>query len=63
MADHVITIDMDKKCLECSKGGATDSGLCLRCVAKAMNFKSPMKSPRGQAMQTRLLAQLGAKIK
>lgn len=31
-----ITIDMDKKCKRCGKGGATQSGLCLKCVLKAI---------------------------
>jgi hypothetical protein len=61
MADLVINIDMGEKCAECGKGGATNSGLCLSCVAKAMNFKKPMKTRRGQAMQAVLLATLGAK--
>lgn len=28
-----IHIDMDKKCKECGKGGATPSGYCMACVA------------------------------
>lgn len=32
----VITINIycEKKCTRCKKGGATDNGLCLRCVEK-----------------------------
>lgn len=29
-----IKIDLDKKCKKCGKGGATQSGYCLKCVAK-----------------------------
>lgn len=63
MAEHVINLDMDKKCAECGKGGSAECGLCLGCVGKAMNFKRPMKSQRGLAMQTLLLAKFGAGIK
>ena len=31
-----ITIDMDKKCVRCGKGGAGKGGLCLACVSKAI---------------------------
>jgi len=47
-----ITIDMDAKCVECKRPGATQCGLCLRCVTRAMQDK-PMKSPQGIAMQAR----------
>ncbi len=33
-ADVTITIDMDKKCSACRKPGATQCGLCLKCVTK-----------------------------
>lgn len=29
-----ITVNMDKKCKRCGKGGATDGGYCLKCVLK-----------------------------
>lgn len=31
-----IHINMDAKCKRCGKGGATDGGLCLKCIAKAI---------------------------
>lgn len=52
MAEHVINIDMGKKCAECSKGGATDCGLCMSCAVKAQG-KKPMRSAAGQAVQKR----------
>jgi len=36
MSAYQINIDMDKKCSRCGKGGATDGGLCMTCVVKAM---------------------------
>ncbi len=42
-----ITVNMDEKCKECGKGGATPSGLCLVCVVKAMKGKL-MKTPTGR---------------
>lgn len=53
MVDRVINIDMGKKCAECSKGGATDCGLCLSCVRKAQSSKSKMRSAAGVAVQQR----------
>ena len=47
-----LTIDMDKPCAECGKGGAVASGLCLKCVLRAMEGK-PMETPIGQAVQKR----------
>jgi hypothetical protein len=35
-----INIDMDKKCVRCKKPGATDGGLCLKCVAKRIKGMS-----------------------
>jgi hypothetical protein len=49
-----ITINMDKKCVECGKGGAADSGICLGCTTKALQGK-PMKSPTGRAVAQRFL--------
>ena len=48
-----ITVDMDKRCLECGKGGAVDSGICLSCITKAIKGR-PMKSARGRAVQERI---------
>jgi hypothetical protein len=47
-----ITIDMDKPCVECGKGGAQPSGLCLSCVSKALGSK-PMKTWQGKAARKR----------
>lgn len=58
MIDFTITIDMDKKCAECRKGGAVGCGLCLKCVARAYKPK-PMKSSEGRAMQERVKRQFG----
>lgn len=49
-----ITIDLDKKCGECGKGGAVPSGICLSCTAKAFNPNHKMKSPQGKAVQDRM---------
>ena len=29
-----IKVDLEKKCLKCGKGGATQNGYCLGCIAK-----------------------------
>lgn len=50
-----INIDMDKKCAECGKGGATGSGICLKCASNAIIGK-PMKSRQGQAVASRMAA-------
>lgn len=57
MADLTIHINMDDKCAECRKGGATPSGLCLGCAGKAMDLKRTMKSPQGRAVQERFRKQ------
>jgi len=31
-----INIDLDKKCTRCKKAGATQSGLCMRCIAQGI---------------------------
>jgi len=31
-----IEIDLDKKCVRCGEKGATQNGLCLKCVTKAI---------------------------
>jgi hypothetical protein len=48
-----ITIDTDKKCAECGKGGAAGNGLCLACTTKALSNK-PMRSAIGRAVQNRI---------
>jgi len=52
-----ISIDYDKFCVECKKPGATQSGICLVCVLRAMNGKS-MKSEAGKIVQRRILDKL-----
>jgi hypothetical protein len=54
MNDHTvhITIDVDKKCAECGKGGAMPSEICMKCTTKAVTGK-PMKSWQGRAVQLR----------
>lgn len=47
-----ITINMDKKCAECGKGGAADNGICLKCTTKAMG-PNPMRSAQGRQVQQR----------
>ncbi len=32
----IIDIDLDKKCKRCGKGGATQCGVCLSCIAKGV---------------------------
>lgn len=34
MAKFEISINLDKKCDRCGKGGAAPSGICLHCAAK-----------------------------
>lgn len=29
-----IEINMDRKCVQCRRGGATQGGLCLKCIIK-----------------------------
>lgn len=31
-----VTINMDSKCRRCKKPGAAPSGLCLKCITKAL---------------------------
>lgn len=50
----IITIDLDKKCHECGKGGAAESGICINCVTKTIQQK-PMNSAAGRAVQKRWL--------
>ena len=54
MTTYTVTIDMDKKCAECGKGGAVPSGICLKCTGKAITGKE-MKSWQGRAVARRFL--------
>lgn len=51
--DETVTISLkeDRKCAECGKGWAAQSGLCLKCVHKAMTFTKAMKSEIGRDLQ------------
>ena len=49
----ILEIDFDKKCAECGKSGATPSGICMKCVTKAMTGKQ-MKSAQGKVVQRRI---------
>ncbi len=31
-----IKINLDNKCKRCGKGGATESGICLSCMARTI---------------------------
>ena len=55
--NNVITVNLDEKCAECRKGGATACGLCLGCATKAMDSKRAMKSPQGRQVQARWVKQ------
>lgn len=63
MSDLVITIDMDKRCAECGKPGACDSGICMRCATKAINPASKMRSVQGRAVQARYKTMLRDMLK
>lgn len=39
MSDPTIIVNEDMKCTCCGKGGATQSGLCLKCIAKKTTAK------------------------
>lgn len=45
-----IHFDMDSKCEECGNGGTLESGLCLKCLRKAIDGKK-MKSTTGKMVQ------------
>jgi hypothetical protein len=47
-----INVDLGKKCVECGKGGAMDSGICLKCTGKMM-MGTKMKSDIGKAVEQR----------
>ena len=52
MAIPTFTINLDKKCAECGKGGAAENGLCLSCTTKTIQGK-PMRSAAGRAVAER----------
>ena len=29
-----ITVDLDRRCTRCKRGGATDGGFCLKCILR-----------------------------
>ena len=61
MAENVmITIDMDKRCEECGKAGASPSGLCIGCFTDVVTGKR-MKSPAGRAVASRMRKQKPAR--
>ncbi len=35
-AHAAITVNMDERCTRCRRKGATESGHCLRCIARAL---------------------------
>jgi len=37
MSKYEFTVNLDKKCKRCGKGGATDGGYCMACVLKNLN--------------------------
>ena len=42
-----INVDLDKKCRKCKKGGATENGYCLDCIAKEIKAGRVEHSPPG----------------
>ena len=50
------TINPDTYCAECRCSGATFTGICLRCIARAF-AGSAMKSPQGKAVAKRFAEQ------
>lgn len=48
-----INIDMDAKCAECKKGGATPNQLCLSCTTRAAKPTPRMRSEAGRIVQDR----------
>ena len=49
-----ITINIDVKCKDCGKKGATECGYCLRCVAKQIKRKPMYECPHCGRQFTRL---------
>lgn len=36
MTNFTVNVDLDAKCKRCGKPGATQSGVCLKCITKAI---------------------------
>ena len=53
MTHYRFEINMDNKCAECGKGGATGSGICLSCATMAISG-GKMKSAEGRSVQARI---------
>jgi hypothetical protein len=49
----MIDINLDKRCVECGKGGATQNALCLKCWTKVMS-EQPLRSELARGLRVRL---------
>jgi hypothetical protein len=60
-----IEIDMDRKCAQCKKKGATQNGLCLKCITKNLKqgkYDDILKSG-GHSMKFRgVIDRVGTKV-
>lgn len=45
MVKMVLNINMDAKCVKCGKGGAMESGYCLKCIADKIKDLPPRRPP------------------
>jgi len=36
VSEFTIRVNLDAKCKRCGEGGATQNGLCMACIAKAV---------------------------
>ena len=41
-----ITVDWDRKCRKCGKRGATEYGLCMRCIARHVQKMPRPEKPK-----------------
>jgi hypothetical protein len=48
-----VEFDGNRDCAECGDPGAAKSGLCMKCLSKAMSPRATMKSREGRAVQKR----------
>lgn len=51
-----IKVNLDAKCIRCGKGGATQSGVCLPCINKALQngeFDHILKKYKSRLTQSR----------
>ena len=55
-----LSINMDAKCAECGQAGATPSGICMKCAARAMKPGAWMQSAKGKAVQKRFVNQFAS---